>query len=231
MVAAERVCHNCSHGSVESMFRLPPPMAAHVLLSFTQVRVALRASADLPRLVWGGDHIDEGHRKLFAAELLGSHSFIPDDDGIHNGFLFTDAAVPKRRRVPGFAKRGLVKILQRMKLTEKPTFVPHVGSVDNGLESGVEDDVVVSDYSDDTSASYSSALSFDAADGRRHGKGRTDSQPAAGAGDRSGAGGEVGACDDEEDGDAFNGECEREDSLYWGVGDDGQGARWDDEDA
>lgn len=173
--------------------------------------MALRESAGLPRLVWGGDHIDEGHRKLFAAELLGSLPFIPDVRGIHKGFFFIDAAVPQRRRVPGFGKRSLVVILKRMRLTEKPTFT---ADVESGIASGVEDDVDVSDYSDD--AGDSSAFSF--------------GDSAAGVGSQSGASGDDRAHDDEDDENAVVDDSGGEDSQYWGLGNDGQGARWDDVD-
>lgn len=204
-----------------------PPTAVHVLLSFLQVRVALRASAGLPRLIWGGDHIDEGHRKLLAAELLGSRQFIPDDDGVHNGFLFIDAAVPGRRRVPGFGVRGLVEILKRMKLTERPTFAAETpGAEDN--EDCAEDDVVVSDYSDDSAPSYSFDLSVGAADDLRAGVGRSGVPEAAGV--RNRARGQNWGGGDPRVGEASDCEDEAEGSQYWGLGDDGQGARWDDDD-
>lgn len=222
-------CPVFSHASHKRAFWLFPPTAAYVLFTCLQVRVALRASAGLPRLIWGGDHIDEGHRKLLAAELLGSRLFIPDGGGIHNGFLFIDAAVPDRRRVPGFGVRGLVEILKRMKLTEKPTFVADAGGMED-KEECVEDDVVVSDYSGDSAPSYSFGLSFDAADDRRAGVHRAGVEVAAGVGNHAGGGGRDWRCGDAREGEASVCEHEGDDSQYWGLGDDGQGARWDDDD-
>lgn len=193
-----------------------------------KVRVALRESAGLPRLVWGGDHIDEGHRKLFAAELLGSGSFVPDHCVIRNGLLFIDATLPERRRVPGFGKRGLVVILKRMKLTKKPSFAAGLGDTENGIESEIEKDVVMSDFSDQEAPGHSSDFSFDAADGRHGGEDRTGIETSASVGHRSDADGEDQRWNDEE-GDAVVGDSDVEDSQYWGLGDDGQGARWDDD--
>lgn len=192
------------------------------------MRVALRESAGLPRLVWGGDHIDEGHRKLFAAELLGSGSFVPDHCVIRNGLLFIDATLPERRRVPGFGKRGLVVILKRMKLTKKPSFAAGLGDTENGIESEIEKDVVMSDFSDQEAPGHSSDFSFDAADGRHGGEDRTGIETSASVGHRSDADGEDQRWNDEE-GDAVVGDSDVEDSQYWGLGDDGQGARWDDD--
>lgn len=191
-----------------------------------QVRVALRECAGLPRLVWGGDHVDEGHRKLFAAELLASRAFIPDDGNIQNGFLFLDAGASQSRRVPGFSKRGLVVILKRMKLTKKPTFAGDIGDLEDGIKSGGESDVVLSDYSDDAGPDDSFEFSFDASAG--DGADRTGFQAAADVGNESVADGEDRAYDDKEHEDAVVRDSDVEDSHYWGLGDEGQGARWDD---
>lgn len=138
---------------------------------WAQVRVVLRVAAKLPPVVWGGDHIDEGHRKQWAAELLGSRSYIPDHGRVKHGFLFIDGPVHRRRRVPGFGKRGLSEILERMRLEAKPTFdaatptddfgrpraqgsaMARGCSVGGSSDGGSEDEVVISEYTDDSSGS------------------------------------------------------------------------------
>lgn len=127
-----------------------------------QVRVALRASVCLPRLVWGGDSNDEGHHKLLASELLESRPFIPDHGGVQDGFCCIGAAVPNRRLVPGFSMRGLVKIVKRMKLNKKPKYSTDLDEMEDVNGSGVEVEVIVSDCSDDSTAGYSSSFSLNA---------------------------------------------------------------------
>lgn len=79
-----------------------------------QVRTALRKAAGLRRVMGRGGHMDEGLRKLWAAELIALRPYLANHGRLDNGLMLLDGEDAQRGAVEGFTEASLALYVQRM---------------------------------------------------------------------------------------------------------------------
>lgn len=96
----------------------------HLLENLTeQMRTALRKMAGLRRVMGAGGHLDEGHRKLWAAELLVLQPILLENEGKKDGTVLLDENDPNRFHVEVFTENALRVFIKNMIFRKKPVFL------------------------------------------------------------------------------------------------------------